>query len=336
MKSNSFQFSSSVVRYYFNADFSFLGEIADKRQSVIVTDENVFAKHKRKFKEWRTVIIPAGEERKVQATVDNIIQQVIDAGADRQTTLIGVGGGVVTDITGYVAGIYMRGIRHGFVPTSLLAMTDAAIGGKCGVDVGVYKNMVGLLKQPDFILYDYSFLKTLPQDGWINGFAEVIKHACIKDVAMFRQLEQHSWRTFQKDDTVLAHLVEENAVLKTKVVVADEFEKGDRKLLNFGHTVGHAIENLYHIPHGHAVSIGIGVACKISERITSFRDTARVINLLKQYGLPPQFDFDKEETFKVLMADKKKDGDKISYVVLDKIGKASVVSLSFSELKESA
>ncbi len=123
-----------------------------QRSAVIITDENVFAKHKKKFKGWKTIVIPAGEQYKVQSTVDNIIQQLIDLGADRKTTLIGVGGGVITDITGYVAGVFMRGITFGFVPTSILAMVDAAIGGKNGIDVGLYKNMVGLNKTTTFIL----------------------------------------------------------------------------------------------------------------------------------------------------------------------------------------
>ncbi len=118
--------------------------------------------------------------------------------ADRKTTLIGVGGGVITDITGYVASVYMRGLRFGFVPTSLLALVDASIGGKNGIDVGVYKNMVGIIRQPSFILHDMIFLNTLPQREWENGFAEIIKHACIKDAAMFRELETMSISKYQQ------------------------------------------------------------------------------------------------------------------------------------------
>src|SRR5206468_11356658 len=124
-------------------------------------------------------------------TVDSIIEQLIAHSTDRKSFIVGVGGGVVTDITGYVAGIFLRGIKFGFVPTSILAMVDAAIGGKTGIDVGVYKNMVGLIRQPAFLLYDYSLLKSLPKPEWVNGFAEIIKHAAIKDAAMFKLLEQY-------------------------------------------------------------------------------------------------------------------------------------------------
>ncbi|GEO10847.1 3-dehydroquinate synthase [Segetibacter aerophilus] len=332
MIKKSFSFSSSTVNYYFNADFNYLEQLVSKDNAVIVTDENVFAKHQKKFKGWKSIIIKAGEQHKVQATVDDIIQQLIDVGADRNTTLVGVGGGVITDITGYVAGIYMRGIAFGFVPTSILAMVDAAIGGKNGIDVGLYKNMVGLIKQPAFLLYDFSLLKSLPKEEWVNGFAEVIKHACIKDAPMFNMLEENKLDYFQKDPENLAKLIQRNALLKTKVVVTDEFENGDRKLLNFGHTIGHAVENLYKIPHGHAVSIGMGVACKFSEEITGFKDTARVVNVLKQYGLPPQFEFDKEETFRILKSDKKKSNQSINYVLLNKIGKATIVPLPFEQI----
>lgn len=333
MNKCSFTFSSATVNYYFNAQFQQLQKLVAVEQSVIITDENVFAKHKKKFNGWRTIVIKAGEQFKNQATVDNIIQQLIDLGADRKTTIVGVGGGVITDITGYVAGVYMRGLQFGFVPTSILAMVDAAIGGKNGIDVGLYKNMVGLIRQPSFILYDYSFLKTLPKEEWINGFAEVIKHAAIKDAPMFKLLEENKLSTFQKDIVALSKLIQRNALLKTKVVTQDEFEQGERKLLNFGHTLGHAIENLYKIPHGHAISIGMGVACSMSEKINGFKETDRVVNLLKRYGLPPQFEFDKEKALEILQKDKKKDNQSISYIFLKKIGKAEIKSLPIHEIE---
>jgi 3-dehydroquinate synthase len=333
MIKKSFSFSSATVDYLFNADISFISQLVSTEQVIIVTDENIFDKHKKKFKGYQTIVIKAGEQFKIQSTVDDIIRQLIDLGADRKSTLIGVGGGVITDITGYVAGVFMRGIKCGFVPTSILAMVDAAIGGKNGIDVGLYKNMVGLIRQPDFILYDFSLLKSLPKEEWVNGFAEVIKHASIKDLAMFKLLEENRLATFQKDFTALAKLVQRNALLKTNVVLKDEFEMGDRKLLNFGHTIGHAVENLYKIPHGHAVSIGMGVSCKISDQVTGFKQSERVISVLKQYGLPPQFAFDKEETFRILKSDKKKDNQSIHYVLLDKIGKGTVVSLPLTQIQ---
>ena len=332
MQKKSFTFSSSTVQYYFDADFGYLDKLVNKDSTILLADENFALKNKKKLAGWKTIIVPSGEQHKIQHTVDKIIELLISLGADRSITLIGVGGGVVTDITGYVASIFMRGVRFAFVPTSVLGMTDAAIGGKNGINVGLHKNMVGLIRQPEFILFDYSLLKTLPKEELINGFAEIIKHACIHDTAMFAMLEEQKITHYQKDLSQLAKLIQRNVLLKTKTVIKDEFETGERKLLNFGHTIGHAIENLYKIPHGHAVSIGIGVACKISEQLTGFKQTDRVTKLLKQYGLPPQFQFDKEAVWKLLLSDKKIKTGNIHYVVLNKIGKASTLSLPLEQL----
>ncbi|MEQ1623478.1 MAG: 3-dehydroquinate synthase [Sediminibacterium sp.] len=333
MRKKTYTFSNSQVDYFFDADFSHLEKLVSKEQAVVITDEHIFDKHKRKFKGWNTIVLKPGEAYKIQQTVDMIIDQLIAFGADRKTTLIGVGGGVVTDMTGYVAGVYMRGIACGFVPTSILAMVDASIGGKNGIDVGVYKNMVGLIRQPKFLLYDHSFLKTLPKEEWQNGFAEIIKHACIKDAAMFALLQAGSLASFKRDPAKLAALIQRNALIKTKVVVADEFEQADRKLLNFGHTLGHAIENMYELSHGQAISIGMTYAAMMSQQIRGFKDAEAVIGLLAKYGLPTFADFDKNKAFKTLQMDKKKQAQGINYVLLQKIGKGVIQPLSFQELE---
>jgi len=268
----------------------------------------------------------------VQATVDTLISQLIELGADRKTTLIGVGGGVVTDLTGYVAAIYMRGLSFGFVPSSILAMVDASVGGKNGIDVGVYKNMVGTIRQPQFLLYDYSLLKSLPKEEWVNGFAEVIKHAAIRDAALFRELEKNKLTTYQRDKGALAKLIRRNVVIKSKVVEKDEFEKGDRRLLNFGHTLGHAIEKLYALSHGQAISIGMVAACMLSEQFTPFTGTDKMIAVLKRYGLPTLAEFDAKEVMNVLRKDKKKEKDTMNYVLLSKIGDGVVKPIQVTEL----
>ncbi len=333
MRKKTYTFSNSQVDYFFDADFSHLEKLVSKEQAVLITDEHIFDKHKRKFKGWNTIVLKPGEAYKVQQTVDMIIDQLIAFGADRKTTLIGVGGGVVTDMTGYVAGVYMRGIACGFVPTSILAMVDASIGGKNGIDVGVYKNMVGLIRQPKFLLYDHSFLKTLPKEEWQNGFAEIIKHACIKDAAMFALLQANTLASFKREPAKLAALIQRNALIKTKVVVADEFEQADRKLLNFGHTLGHAIENMYELSHGQAISIGMTYAAIMSQQIRGFKDAEAVIGLLAKYGLPTFADFDKKKAFKTLQMDKKKQAQGINYVLLQKIGKGVIQPFSFQELE---
>ncbi len=334
MKKRSFTFSNATVSYYFDAEFSYLEKLVSKENGVIVTDENVFAFHKKKFKGWNTIVLKSGEQYKVQQTVDVVIDQLIAFGADRKTVLIGVGGGVVTDITGYAACVYMRGIQFGFVPTSVLAMVDASIGGKNGIDVGVYKNMVGLIRQPKFLLFDQVFLKSLPKAEWQNGFAEIIKHACIKDAAMFKLLQQHKLSDFQKMPELLASLIQQNVLIKTKVVLKDEFEQGERKLLNFGHSLGHAIENMYELSHGHAISIGMTYASVISQQLKGFTQAAEVVALLDKYGLPTFADFDKKKAFRVLLMDKKKDNISINYILLERIGKGVIQPLLFVQLQE--
>jgi 3-dehydroquinate synthase len=334
MRKQSFKFNNTKTDYYFDGNFSQLQKLVDKKNSVIITDENIVLSHSARLKGWNMIVLKSGEEHKTQETIDAIIENLIEVGADRQTTLIGLGGGVITDLTGYAASIYMRGLNFGFIPTSLLAMVDAAIGGKNGVDIGVYKNMVGTIRQPSFLLYDYSFLKSLPDSEWINGFAEIIKHACIKDASMFRQLEQSSFQKIKGSKKLVGDLVEKNAKIKTKIVQEDEFEKGDRRLLNFGHTLGHALENLYHLPHGQAVSLGMSAACEFSHMLSSFNDSQRVIDLLDDYGLPTDAEFDKPSVINILKKDKKKERDFINYILLDKIGKGKVQRIPIKQMEK--
>jgi len=334
MKKITYKFSNSSVDYWLAGGFSHLKEIVDQKNSIIITDENVFNSHTKRFKNWNTIVLKPGEEYKVQATVDTVIEQLINMEADRKTTLIGVGGGVITDITGYIASVYMRGIPFGFVPTTLLAMVDASIGGKNGIDVGVYKNMVGIIRQPKFILHDMIFLNTLPQSEWENGFAEIIKHAAIKDATMFRELEKNSFKKYQGRKKSICELVQRNAIIKTKVVQQDEFEKGERRLLNFGHTLGHALENQYELSHGQAVAIGMTYASVISEKINGFKELDRVTNLIAKYDLPTFADFDKEKVFTVLKMDKKRERKEMNYIMLEKIGKGVVRSISLEQLEK--
>lgn len=335
MKVVEHKFSDKKTSYYFDADFSDLAKIVKKENTVLITDANIFSGHSEKFDGWKTIVIQPGEATKQQSAVDGIIEQLIGYEADRTSCIVGVGGGVVTDIAGYAAGIYMRGIRFGSIPTSILAMVDASIGGKNGVDVGAYKNLVGLIRQPDFLLYDYSFLKTLPEPEWVNGFAEIIKHACIKDAALFDLLEAESLESFRNNKGKVAALIERNAEIKTSVVINDEFEHGERKLLNFGHTLGHAIENIYTLPHGHAISIGMAVACGISEKINGFSsaEKLRILDLLSKYKLPVHLHFDQQKVFEMMKLDKKRSRNDINFILLNCIGEAIVKSIPFSQLE---
>lgn len=329
-----YKFSGKKIDCFFDADFSWIEKKLQKDTTVFITDENIYAAHAEKFSGWQTIIIKAGEQFKNQQTVDAVIDELINLHADRQTFIVGIGGGVVTDITGFVASVYMRGLKFAFVPTSILSMVDASIGGKNGVDVGVYKNIVGVINHPEFLLYDYSFLETLPDAEWVNGFAEIIKHACIKDSDMFHFLEAHSLMKFQASLKDTAAIIKKNVDIKYSVVSQDEQETGERKLLNFGHTIGHAIENTSNLAHGHAISIGMAAACRISEEVNDFSkaETKRVTDLLVKYELPIAFTSDKQKTWEILQHDKKKSGSNMSFIVLDKIGAASIKSIPLDHL----
>jgi 3-dehydroquinate synthase len=331
-----FHFSDKKIDCFFDTNFAIIKEKLQKERTVFITDENLYAAHPQKFDGWQTIVLKPGEQFKNQQAVDSIINKLINLQADRQTFIVGVGGGVVTDITGFVASVYMRGLKFAFVPTSILAMVDASVGGKNGIDVGVYKNLVGIIRHPEFLLYDYSFLETLPDEEWVNGFAEIIKHACIRDIDLFHFLQENSLDKFRASLKDSAAIIKRNVEIKYNVVVNDENETGERKLLNFGHTIGHAIENTEKLPHGHAISIGMIAACKISELINNFSEaeSENVKDLLLQYKLPVDFYFDKQRTWDILLHDKKKSGTNMSFVVLDTIGSASVKSISLDQLHQ--
>jgi 3-dehydroquinate synthase len=334
MNKRTYKFSTASTDIYFDGKFSQLRALVDQKHAVIITDENVFNAHESKFRNWNTIVLKPGEEFKVQQTADAVIEQLLEMGADRTTTFVAVGGGVVTDLTGYIGAVYMRGVRFGFVPTTILAMVDASIGGKNGVDVGPYKNMVGTIRQPSFILHDHSILASLPTNEWQNGFAEIIKHACIADAAMFRTLENNSLQLYQEKKALLSALIQRNALIKIKLVQRDEFEQGERKLLNFGHTLGHALENQYELSHGQAISIGMAFAADISRQLLGFKEAGRVKSLLEQYGLPIEAAYNRKKAFAVLQKDKKRVRKQINYVLLNKIGKAVVHPISVSQLRK--
>lgn len=307
--------------------------VKNKSSIICLTDANVYNLYTKKFKGIKTIVIEAGEASKQYKTVSLIIEKLIAFGADKTTTLIGVGGGTITDITGFVASIYMRGIDFEFVPTTLLAMVDASLGGKNGINFNNHKNFVGTINQPNNILVDINFLQTLPLCEWQNGFAEIIKHACIGDATMFNQLKKNDIKFYQKNKIALTELIKLNANFKLNIVAKDVNEKGDRKLLNFGHTLGHAIEPVYKLSHGFAISIGMCFAGKLSKKYLQFSKFTEVENLLKQYQLPISFNYNKKKILGLLKMDKKKEAKKINFILLNKIGKATIYPISIDDIE---
>ncbi len=335
LMNKTYNIEGKKVDCLFNMELSAVLNRQTNKKTVLLVDENLYQLHQSKFSTFNIIIVPSGEKNKTQPCVDDIINQLLQLQINKDDFIIGVGGGVVTDITGYVASIYKRGISFGLVPTTVLSMLDAAIGGKNGINVGLHKNMVGTICQPEFILYDFSFLESLPDMEWINGFAEIIKHACILDKSLFTFLEHHDITSFKNDKALLKQLIIQNIEIKFGVVQSDVNEKGNRKLLNFGHSFGHAIENLHGISHGEAVSIGMVIASKLSEKYTGLSSisTLQIIELLKKYGLPITIETDGETLFNQLIADKKRTGDDIQFILLDNIGAAVIKNISIPALQ---
>lgn len=332
----SITFPSGTVQYLFASSLAEWLQGCDFRNTILIADERVAALYPDDFILFKTLIIPSGETSKDLDTISRLAAELLQMEATKKTFLIGVGGGVVTDIVGFLASVYMRGVHFGFVPTTLLSMVDAAIGGKNGVNIGMHKNIAGTIKQPEFILFDTRVLSTLPEDEWSSGFAEIIKYACIFDPALFEELETKSISYYKEHDNELSALIMRCVAWKNKTVLEDEKENGIRKLLNFGHTAGHAIENLYELPHGNAIAIGMIIACAISEEIAGLDTSVRIRLrlLLDKYHLPVRLEIDVQKAMEILKMDKKRVDNNIDYILLDRIGKAVVRSLPFDKIED--
>jgi 3-dehydroquinate synthase len=230
----------------------------------------------------------------------------------------------------------MRGVPFGFISTTLLSQVDASVGGKNGVNFKGYKNIVGVFNQPDFVICDPDILKTLPEEELLNGCAEIIKHGAIADKGLFEYLEKNYQGIINLKSDVIERVVYDSVVIKSNVVNRDEKEKGERRILNFGHTIGHAVEKVTGISHGRAVSIGMAAAAGLSESrgLLSHDDKEQIIALIKNMGLPVILTADKERILDAMKRDKKREGDSIYFVLLYGIGKAVIENISIKELEE--
>jgi 3-dehydroquinate synthase len=316
-------------------------------QCAIVSDTNVAGLLAGRVKQSLTsagfrpilITIPAGEKSKTLEQAGAICDQMIAAGLDRQSFVIGLGGGVVGDISGFAAAIYHRGIPHVQVPTTLLAMVDSSIGGKTGVNTRDGKNLIGAVHHPLLVIDDIDVLKTLRRREFNQGFAEIIKHAIIADAKMFRALRR--WKAGEAP--ALQRLVKRNIAIKSKIVAKDERDQtGERAILNFGHTVGHAIEragNYRQFLHGEALSLGIVAACAVSIRRTGLAPNQRdaIVDLLRQFALPTTLpkNFSHKKIFDALKFDKKFEGGKIRFVVTPRIGVAHLANnVTLDDIRE--
>lgn len=319
--------SSSVV--VLGRDIN-LGEWLPRGGRVVaVVDSRVMALYGARFGAMEVIEEPSGEDCKSFSRVERLIGRFIELGVDRGSFILAVGGGTICDMVGFAASVFMRGVEFGFVSTTLLSQVDASVGGKNGVNVGGYKNMAGVFAQPSFVICDSLFLGTLTSDLMAQGMAEVIKAALICDAAMFEKIERDG---FSYD------LVSRAVEIKAHIVERDFREQGDRRLLNLGHTFGHAIEKLApdRYNHGQAVAVGLCLSAELS-CLLGMIDGAkvdRVRQVVRRFGLPDScHGLSSRALVEAMCSDKKRVGEKLNLVLLADIGRAEVVPLAVEELE---
>lgn len=271
------------------------------------------------------VILPAGEGHKTLEDLLPAYDRLLRAGVDRGTVLIGLGGGVITDSAGFVAATLLRGVPLIQIPTTLLSMVDASVGGKTGVNHAVGKNLIGAFYQPTKVLVDPEVLRSLPARELRSGLAECIKHDVIRDAEGFASLERDMPRALAVDTDYLADLIAHNVRIKGRVVEADPFERGERAHLNFGHTFGHAIETVsnYNYSHGESVALGMVAASRAAQRLSMIddRSVGRIVNLVGAARLPTgQMQLDVDRVVAAMAFDKKVKTGRLRFVLPDRIG----------------
>lgn len=310
---------------------------AEERRLCIVTDSNVDKLYGEEILNCilgrclRAVkyVFPAGEENKNLDIVKEIYKFLIAEGFDRKDMLLALGGGVVGDLTGFVAATYLRGISFVQIPTTLLAQADSSVGGKTGVDFDSYKNMVGAFKMPCLVYMNSSVLKSLDDRQYFSGFAEVMKSALIKDAVFYEWLIEKMYEICERDPNTLEEMVMRSCSIKKLVVEKDPTEKGDRALLNLGHTIGHAIEKArnFELLHGECVALGTVAAAYISwkKEMLSMEEFYEIRDMFVPFYLPITVeDINPREILGLTKSDKKMEGGTIKFVLLKKIGKAVV------------
>ncbi len=274
--------------------------------------------------------VPAGEREKRLSTLETLCEQMAALGADRDTLLIALGGGVLGDMTGFLAAIYMRGLRFVQIPTTLLAQVDSSVGGKTGANLAAGKNLVGSFHQPVAVFADIETLRTLPTRELRAGLQESVKSAIIRDAALFDFMERETDRILSGDAEALAHVVEASIRIKAAVVAADEFETGERAILNFGHTIGHAIEAATHytaLLHGEAIGWGMIAAVRLAETRSAIapQDAVRIVALIHRTTALPAFEATAQQLANLTSRDKKKRSGVLKFVLPTGIGRVDLV-----------
>jgi len=326
---------NKVSRILIGESLKNLGNYLPPGKSIIITDDNILRYYAGALPPMPVITIGTGEKHKTMETLTHIFERLIDLEADRTTFIIGIGGGIVCDVAGFAASVYMRGLQFGFVSTTLLSQVDASVGGKNGVNFRGYKNMIGVFNQPDFVICDPSLLRTLDDREYRAGFAEIIKAAAILDAGLFTFLEEHHADALNFNLKVIEKLIHDSVAIKAAVVKADEREKGERRKLNFGHTFAHALEHLTGMLHGEAVAVGMVLAARLSVQLGFLAelDYLRIRTLVQNFGLPVALNMDPGSVLDAMKKDKKREGDSVRMVLLDAIGNAITHKLTYKQLE---
>jgi 3-dehydroquinate synthase len=300
----------------------------------IITDSNVNSLYKEKFPDFPLLVVEPGEKSKSFQMTAELIVRLAGLGADRNSLLVGIGGGMVSDLTGLVASLYMRGIDCAFVATTLLAQVDACIGGKNGVNAGGIKNIAGTFRQPEFVICDPHFLSTLPLDEYRSGLGEVVKYGLIGNRDIFIRLEKEFVGGNSPDKYFTEAVIPECIRIKSAIVEMDEKEEGARRLLNLGHTAGHAIEAATGLPHGVAVAHGIAFAASVSEEMGYLNrsERERIEILLERMDILTPFKIREGRISGLVFSDKKRAMKEISFVFLRGIGEAMIEKVSLDNI----
>lgn len=301
---------------------------------VIITDENIKRLYGDRFPDYPVFAVTPGEGSKRLQVIESLAEKILDCGIDRSGFILAVGGGVVCDLAGFLASIYMRGIRCGYVSTSLLSQVDASTGGKNGVNLGDSKNMLGIIRQPEFVICDPAMLLTLSNEEYLSGLAELIKTAVIGDSDLFNTIEKNFNRIMDRETNLLTNLVARSVNFKSAVVSEDERESGLRRILNFGHTYGHAVEMHNSVKHGFAVASGMELATWFSYEkcFIGGEDRERITAMLGRFGLLDSHNIPDDQLNHFINRDKKKSGNEIHFVFTEGIGKALVRRVTVDEV----
>lgn len=316
-------------------DTSNVAQYISDKKTVVFIDKNVKRYHGNLLSGVETIELKAQESQKDLATVQQIYKLFLDLEVDRSWIIVGIGGGIISDIAGFVASTYMRGLDFGFIPTTLLSQVDASIGGKNGVNLQGYKNIIGTITQPKFVICDPALLKTLPELEIRSGFAEIIKHAMIKDNALFSLIEENADAAYALEEPIIRDIIQSSIKVKVDIVQADETEKHERIKLNFGHTIGHAIEKVKKLPHGEAVAIGMIAESKLAlnNNLITENDFERLKSLLQKMKLPVNLSANKEKIIDAIKKDKKRRDEKLLIPVPTTVGDCKIINLSLDVLE---